>query len=68
MKRNEKQVPGFDEIIFENRNREYGAYDLRKRYKSAASFSILGALGLCVLIFTILTLFAQKKQRVIGRQ
>jgi len=63
MKRNEKKVPGFDEIIFENRNREYGAYDLRKRYKSAASFSILGALGLCVLIFTILTLFAPKEAK-----
>jgi hypothetical protein len=29
MKRNEKKVPGFDEIIFRNRNKEYGAYDLR---------------------------------------
>lgn len=60
MKRNEKKVPGFDEIIFENRNKEYGAYELRKRYKSAASFSILGALGLCALIFTLLTAFAPK--------
>jgi periplasmic protein TonB len=41
MKRNEKKVPGFDEIIFRNRNREYGAYDLRKRYKAAASLSLL---------------------------
>jgi periplasmic protein TonB len=42
MKRNEKKVPGFDEIIFRNRNKEYGAYDLRRRYKSAASLSIVG--------------------------
>jgi periplasmic protein TonB len=42
MKRNEKQVPGFDEIIFRNRNKEYGAYDLRRRYKSTAGYSILG--------------------------
>jgi protein TonB len=43
MKRNEKNVPGFDEIIFANRNQEYGAYDLRKRYKSVTSLAILGA-------------------------
>jgi protein TonB len=41
MKRNNEKVPEFDEIIFENRNKTYGAYDLRKRYKSAASLSIL---------------------------
>ena len=23
----------FEELVFENRNKEYGAYDLRKRYK-----------------------------------
>ena len=37
MKRIKKKVPGFDEIIFENRNKEYGAYDLRKRYKSVTT-------------------------------
>jgi periplasmic protein TonB len=52
MKRNEEKVPKFDEIIFENRNREYGAYDLRKRYKNVTSFSILGT----VAIFTIIML------------
>jgi protein TonB len=41
MKRNENKIPKFDEIIFENRNKEYGAYTLRKNYKSATSLSIL---------------------------
>lgn len=27
-----QNVPGFDEIVFESRNREYGAYQLRKKY------------------------------------
>jgi len=49
MKRNDQKVPGFDEIIFENRNRNYGAYDLRRRYKSAAGLSVLGG----VTLFTI---------------
>src|SRR4030042_4293834 len=54
MKRNEIRVPKFDEIIFENRNREYGAYDLRKRYKSVTSFSILIAVTLCVTVVTVI--------------
>jgi protein TonB len=53
MKRKENRVPKFDEIIFENRNREYGAYDLRKRYKSVISFSILVAVTICVTVVTV---------------
>lgn len=60
MKRNEKKVPGFDEIIFENRNKEYGAYDLRKRYKSTASLSLLGVLTICAVIFILASAFAPK--------
>jgi len=52
MKRNEKKVPEFDEIIFENRNKSYGAYDLRKRYNSATSLSILGGIALSTLLVT----------------
>ena len=26
------RIPGLIDIIFENRNKEYGAYDLRKKY------------------------------------
>jgi protein TonB len=53
MKRKEKRVPKFDEIIFENRNMEYGAFDLRKRYKSVTSFSILIAVALSVTLVTV---------------
>lgn len=60
MKRNEKKVPGFDEIIFENRNQEYGAYDLRKRYKSVTSLSILGAVILGTLLVILFSLKPQK--------
>lgn len=44
MKRNEKEVPGFDDIIFRDRNKEYGAYDLRRRYGSTMSISIVAGL------------------------
>jgi protein TonB len=35
MKGNKINIPDFDDLIFESRNREYGAYQLRKKYKSA---------------------------------
>lgn len=44
MKRNEKVVPGFDDIIFRDRNKEYGAYDLRRRYGSTMCISIVAGL------------------------
>jgi periplasmic protein TonB len=58
MKRNDHKVPGFDEIIFANRNKDYGAYDLRKRYKSAASLSILGGVTLCSLPLILTFVFS----------
>ena len=60
MKRNEKKVPGFDEIIFENRNKEYGAYDLRKRYNSVKSLSVLGAIAFCIIPLTALFLTTEE--------
>ncbi len=56
MKRNKEKVPEFDEIIFENRNKNYGAYDLRKKYKSAASISILGGVTFSVILLIALSL------------
>jgi protein TonB len=55
MKRKNEKVPGFDEIIFENRNKEYGAYRLRKIYKSTECISILGGAALFIAIIIGLT-------------
>ena len=60
MKRINKKVPGFDEIIFLNRNKAYGAYDLRKRYKSTASWSILGGIALTSIFVTTLSFNGEK--------
>jgi protein TonB len=60
MKRNGKKVPGFDEIIFRDRNKEYGAYDLRRRYKSAASFSTLGVSAFFILLTIVISSFMPK--------
>lgn len=44
MKRNKENVPGYDDIIFRDRNKEYGAYDLRRRYGSTMGISLLAGL------------------------
>lgn len=56
MKKSNAKVPQFDEIIFENRNKSYGAYDLRKRYKSTASISVLFGVSLCTFLVIALSL------------
>jgi periplasmic protein TonB len=66
MKRNEERVPEFDEIIFENRNREYGAYDLRKRYKSITSFSILGTAMVSTIILLVISFISEPAKGTIG--
>jgi periplasmic protein TonB len=57
MKRNDQKVPGFDEIIFENRNKSYGAFDIRRRYRSAASLSLLGGVTLFSIPFILVFIF-----------
>jgi len=64
MKRNNEKVPEFDEIIFENRNKNYGAYNLRKRYKSTASLSILGGIAFSTILITALS-FTTKEGTVL---
>jgi protein TonB len=39
-----KRIPGFDDIVFEIRNKEYGAYMLRKNYNRNVIISLLTAL------------------------
>jgi periplasmic protein TonB len=39
------------DIIFEGRNKEYGAYDLRKTYKKRLTVAILSMVGVCLLVF-----------------
>lgn len=66
MKRNNEKVPEFDEIIFENRNKNYGAYYLRKNYKSAASLSVLGGVAFSALLIFSLSLTTEKGKASTG--
>ena len=66
MKRKNERVPGFDEIIFENRNMDYGAYDLRKHYDSATSISILGGVAFAVLLIAAFSLSTEEGTAIDG--
>ena len=41
MDKDDKYLSGFDDLVFEGRNREYGAYQLRKRYNSVLLAGVL---------------------------
>ena len=47
------RAPGFDDIVFENRNKEYGAYSIRKKYHKTLLTGII--IGIVVLTAVIIT-------------
>jgi len=53
MKRIKEKVPGLDDIIFRDRNKEYGAYDLRRRYASTMSISLVAGLLIGASFFLV---------------
>ncbi len=54
--------PGFDDIIFEKRNKEYGAYFLRKGYNRVLATSFIATCVLC-LVFAIICLSRKPEQK-----
>ena len=53
MKKNKEKVPEFDDIIFRDRNKDYGAYDLRRRYSSTMSISLVVGLSFSISLVLI---------------
>jgi periplasmic protein TonB len=57
MSKSENQVPFYinalDEIVFADRNKEYGAYAMRKAYKKFINRSLLIGVGLLLLVVLI---------------
>jgi protein TonB len=48
-----KRIPDFDDIVFENRNKEYGAYKLRRKYHRTAIMAlVVGIIILCAAVIT----------------
>jgi len=52
-------APAFDDIVFEDRNKEYGAYRLRKRYNRNVTISLL--IGILILATAIITPYLNAK-------
>jgi periplasmic protein TonB len=59
MKEQGKQAPGFDDIIFENRNKEYGAYNLRRRYYRTLLLALL--IGMFLLSAAVIGPYVRAK-------
>ncbi|HAM08875.1 MAG: hypothetical protein A2X05_04560 [Bacteroidetes bacterium GWE2_41_25] len=53
------KAPAFDDIVFESRNKEYGAYRLRKRYNRNVAISIL--VGTIIIASAIITPYLSAK-------
>jgi protein TonB len=49
------------DIIFDGRNKAYGAYDLRKTYQQRVGYALLGMAGVCLLFFAYLFAGSGKK-------
>ena len=53
MANNKTKAPTFDEIIFEFRNKEYGAYVLRKKYNKYMTIALsIGVVVMCIALIT----------------
>jgi len=57
---NEKiKAPAFDDIVFESRNKEYGAYKLRTKYNRTVMWALL--VGIVIIATTIITPYLNAK-------
>ena len=50
-----------DDIVFENRNKEYGAYSIRKHYSERVNRAAVVAVGFAALLLIIPTIFKSQK-------
>lgn len=59
MAKEDKMVPAFDDIVFKERNKEYGAYKLRKRYNRTVVFSLF--IGIIIVGTAVITPYINAK-------
>ena len=59
MEKDLKRVSDFDDIVFRNRNKEYGAYILRKNYNRSVVISLL--IGITIAATAIITPYINAK-------
>lgn len=59
MAKNKNLIPGFDEIVFKERNKEYGAYKLRKKYNRTVIVSLF--VGIIIVGTAVITPYINAK-------
>ena len=59
MAKDMNNVPAFDDIVFETRNKEYGAYKLRKKYNRTVLVALL--IGIIMIATAIITPYINAK-------
>jgi len=59
MAKEKMEAPAFDDIVFESRNKEYGAYRLRKRYSRTVVISLI--IGLIIIGTAVITPYLNAK-------
>jgi protein TonB len=59
MAKDNMNAPAFDDIVFEDRNKEYGAYRLRKRYNRNVSIALL--IGVLIIATAVITPYINAK-------
>ncbi len=59
MSKDLKKIPEFDEIVFETRNKEYGAYKLRKKYNRNVLIAML--IAIAVISTAVITPYLNAK-------
>lgn len=50
-----------DDIVFEFRNKAYGAYDLRQEYRKSLRTALVLSLGLAMMLVALLSVFSERK-------
>jgi periplasmic protein TonB len=59
MEKDLKKISDFDDIVFRNRNKEYGAYMLRKKYSRNVFISLM--IGIIITVTVIITPYLNAK-------
>ena len=52
MAKEKKNYPSLDDIVFEGRNKDYGAYDLRRKYSRTMTISLI--IGLVIVLAAVI--------------
>lgn len=59
MAKEKKKYPSLDDIVFENRNKEYGAYDIRRRYSRTMAISMI--VGIVIILTAAIVPYIRAK-------